>query len=111
MILQQKEIVLLPYPFSDLTRKKVRPALVVSNNEFNNKSEDFIAVPLTSIIKDELYSIIINQEDLRSGKLLKQSIVRADKLFSVDKSLIIMRIGILKDTTFNKVKSEIIKVF
>ncbi len=111
MNLQQKEIILLPYPFSNLEGKKVRPALVVSNNAFNNKSGDFIAVPLTSIIKDEPYSIIINQEDLGSGKLLRQSRVRADKLFTVEKGIVIMKIGILKDVTFNKIKSEIMKVF
>ncbi len=111
MNLQQKEIILLPYPFSNLEGKKVRPALVVSNNAFNNKSDDFIAVPLTSIIKDEPYSVIINQEDLSSGKLIRQSRVRADKLFTVEKSIVIMKIGFLKDATFNKIKSEIMKVF
>ena len=46
MIVNQKEIVLLPYPFTDLKGAKVRPVLIISNNLFNKKSEDCITVPL-----------------------------------------------------------------
>ena len=109
--IDQKEIILLPYPFSDLGGKKVRPALVVSNNAFNKKSSDCIMVPLTSVIKDEPYSVVINQEDLSSGKLIKTSRIRADKIFSVEKSLVRKKIGIIKDNAFEKVKSEIFRIF
>ncbi len=110
MNVQQKEIVLLPYPFSDLEGKKVRPALIVSNDIFNKKSDDCVMVPMTSVIKDEPYSIIIYQENLSSGKLLKTSRVRADKIFNAEKGLIIMKIGIVNDKTFDKIKEEIIKI-
>lgn len=111
MIANQKEIVLLPYPFSDLEGSKVRPAIVVSNDLFNKKSADCIAVPLTTVIKDEPYSVILNQEDLSSGKLLKPSRVRADKIFAVEKNLIIMKIGVINEKTFEKIKAEIVKMF
>lgn len=111
MNIKQKELVLLPYPFSNLEKSKVRPALVVSNNSFNLKSDDCLMVPLTSIIKEEPYSLIINQKDLSSGKLLKESRIRCDKLFSVEKNLIIMKIGTLKTEIFDKVKSDIFKIF
>jgi mRNA interferase MazF len=111
MRVNQKEIVLLPYPFSDLKGTKVRPALVVSNDSFNKKSDDCIMVPLTTVIKDEPYSVMIRQEDLYSGKIIKPSRARADKIFTVEKDLIIMKIGILDDKTFNKIKNEIANVF
>ena len=111
MEVNQKEIILLPYPFSDLEGSKVRPALIVSNNPFNKKSDDCIMVPLTTVIKDEPYSILINQDSLSSGKLLKLSRIRVDKVFSVQKNLIIMKIGKLNDKIFNKVKLEISKLF
>ena len=111
MQVNQRELVLLPYPFSDMEGTKVRPALVISNNSFNKKSDDCIMVPLTAIIKNEPYSIIINQKDLSSGKLLKQSRIRADKIFCVEKNLIIMKIGVINEEIFEKVKSEIMKIF
>ena len=111
MIVNQKEIVLLLYPFSNLEGSKVRPAIIVSSDIFNKKSADCIAIPLTSIIKDEPYSIILNQEDLSSGKLLKPSRARADKIFAVEKNIITMKIGAVRDKVFERIKAEIIKMF
>ena len=111
MQVNQKEVVLLPYPFSNLEGTKVRPALVVSNNQFNKKSDDCVMAPLTTIIKDEPYSVVIEQENMSSGKLLKPSRIRADKIFCVEKNLVTMKIGKLKDNSFEKVREEIFKIF
>ncbi|MFH0978025.1 MAG: type II toxin-antitoxin system PemK/MazF family toxin [Candidatus Woesearchaeota archaeon] len=111
MIVSQRDIVLLPYPFSDLKQNKVRPALVVSNDLLNKKSADCIMVPLTSVIKDEPYSVLISQQDMSAGKLVTESRIRVDKIFCVEKSLIIMKIGSLKENTFKKVKEELVKIF
>ncbi len=110
MKISQKEIVLIPYPFSNLEEKKVRPALVISNNLFNNKSQDCLLAPLTSIIKDEPFSILIEQKDLNSGKLIRQSRVRLDKIFVIEKNKIVFKIGILNEQTFNLVKNEFHKL-
>ena len=111
MNLKQKELVLLPYPFSDQEGTKVRPALVISNNSFNKKSEDCIMVPLTSVIKEVPYSVLINQENLSSGKLLKPSRIRVDKIFTIRQSLVRMKIGVINDNTFKEIKAELSKIF
>ena len=111
MKFKQKELVLLPYLFTDQEGTKVRPAIIVSNDNFNAKCQDCVMVPLTTVIKNEPYSIIINQEDLSSGKLLKPSRIRIDKVFTINKNLIMMQIGKMNDKTFLKIKSEISKVF
>jgi mRNA interferase MazF len=111
MTLKQKELVLLPYPFSDQEGSKVRPALIISNNSFNKKSEDCIMIPLTTVIKEVPYSVLINQENLTSGKLLKPSRIRIDKIFTIRQSLVRMKIGVINDSTFKEIKSEISKIF
>ena len=111
MEVQQKEMVLLPYPFSNLEKTKVRPAVIVSNNSFNKKSDDCVMAPLTTIIKKEPYSVVIHQENLSSGRLLKSSRIRADKIFCVAKNLVTMKIGKLRDDSFDRVKKEILKIF
>ncbi|MEK6892814.1 MAG: type II toxin-antitoxin system PemK/MazF family toxin [Nanoarchaeota archaeon] len=111
MNINQKDVVLLPYPFSNLEQKKLRPSVVISNNNFNKICNDFIAVPLTSVIKDEPFSLAINQNNFRNGKLIKPSRVRLDKIFSVERRLVQMKIGDVNDTFFDKLRSEIIEVF
>lgn len=111
MKLSQKDLVLLPYPFSNLKETKVRPAVIVSNEIFNKQSADCVMVPLTSVIKEEPYSVIIENKNLVSGTLPKKSRIRADKVFCVEKSLVHLVIGRIDDLIFEKVKSEIIKVF
>jgi mRNA interferase MazF len=107
MIINQGDLILLSYPFSNLEEKKLRPALIISNNLFNKTSSDCIMVPLTSVIKNESHSIIINSRDLEEGKLLKISRIKADKIFSIEKSLIKMKIGKVNKNTFEKVKKVV----
>jgi len=111
MIVKQRDLVLLSYPFTDQEGSKVRPAVIVSNENFNKKCQDYIMVPLTTIIKNKPFSLLIDQEDLESGKLLKKSRIRIDKIFTIRKNLIIMQIGKINDKTFNRIKIEISKIF
>ena len=111
MKFKQKELVLLPYPFTDQEGSKVRPAIIISNDNFNKKCQDCVMIPLTTVIKDEPYSILINQEDLSSGKLLKLSRIRTDKIFSVKKDLVTMKIGVIRENILEKVKKEIQSMF
>ena len=110
MNFKQKDLVILAYPFRDIKKRKIRPALIISNNKINEKSRDMILVPLTSITKKFPHSILINQSNLSSGMLIKESRIRIDKIFSLDKKLILKRIGSLNEKTFNKVKIEFNKL-
>lgn len=110
MKVKQKEVVLLSYPFSNLQERKVRPAIIVSNDDYNFKSEDCILVPLTSVIKNEPFSILINTQNLFKGNLIRQSRIRVDKIFSMSKELIIRKIGILNDFTFEEIRNLIIRL-
>lgn len=111
MNVSQKDVVLLPYPFSNLQEKKVRPAIVVSNDNFNRTCSDCIAVPLTSALKESPFSVSITQKDMKNGKLIKSSEIRIDKIFSVEKRLIQMKIGNVNDFFFDKLKNELLEIF
>ncbi len=109
--MKQRDIVLLSYPFTDLKGAKVRPALVISNNKVNTNSEDCIMVPLTTVLKEEFFSIIISENDLISGTLIKPSRIKVDKIFTVRKSLVLKKIGILSLDSFEEVMMKIQKLF
>ncbi|MFC1768204.1 type II toxin-antitoxin system PemK/MazF family toxin [Nanoarchaeota archaeon] len=111
MKLFQRDIILLPYPFTDLSGKKVRPALVISNDDYNNETNDCIMVPITSVIKDDPFSISLTQKDLEEGKLFKPSRIKFDKVFSLEKDLVIMKIGKLDSNVFKDIKKGVISLF
>lgn len=92
-VIQQRHVVILPFPFSDLQRRKARPAIIVSNNRYNQRSDDVVAVPLTSNLRPSEHSLPVTSRDMESGELVMDSNARVDKIFSVEKSIIVKRIG------------------
>ena len=109
MNLHQRDLVLLPVPFSNQTLQKVRPAIVISNNEINSTTEDVMLIPLTSVLKDAPYSVLLTIESLIEGKLPVASRARADKVFTAHKSLIQRKLGVVKLEIFEAIRQEVIK--
>jgi mRNA interferase MazF len=109
-VVRQRDIVLLRFPFSDLHGSKVRPALVISNDIYNSKSEDFIAVAITSNLKTRGYSIFLTNENLLEGKLIVNSKIKPDKIFSANKKLVRMNIGMIKNAIHEKVIGSISEI-
>jgi mRNA interferase MazF len=106
----QRNICLIPIPFSDLSSSKKRPVLIISNSFYNSKYEDVLVMAITSNLANKEYCISINTEDIESGVLLHESIVRADKIYSIKQELIIKTFGKLKLNKFNKILEELSKL-
>ncbi len=79
----------------------------MSNNEYNRKFEDFIAVPLTTNLKSKDYSIVVSNRDLESGRLIVDSSIKVDRIFSVSKKLVRMNIGKINKDAHSRVKNII----
>ena len=100
------EVVVVPFPFSDLSQFKRRPAFILSN-PFGN---DIILCQITSKdIKDQ-YSISINDTDFITGSLKVPSNVRPNKIFTVDKNIILYKIGILKPEKIKEITEGVINL-
>ncbi len=69
MKVKQRDIILIKFPFSDLTGAKVRPALVISNNQYNSSKLDAAVVAMTSNISPSEYKVFVENKDLESGNL------------------------------------------
>ena len=98
----QKSIVLVPFPYSDLSGKKVRPALIVSNPKFN-EHEDVIICALTSSIKKRPFSLTIDSKDTVHKNLRDESQISVDTLTRIKKELIIKEIDVLDENIFQKI--------
>ena len=47
------DIILVPFPFTDLSSSKRRPALVVSPDDFNGRLQDLVVIAITSQLTDD----------------------------------------------------------
>ena len=100
-------VVVLPFPFSDLSKSKKRPALVVVNLEGN----DTILCQITSEVRIDDYSIVLANSDFKQGSLNLTSLARPNRLFTANKSIILYKIGTLKESKIKEIEKEIVKIF
>lgn len=87
----QGAIVLVPFPFTDLSGHKRRPALVVSPAGFHR--EDLVLCAITSQVPPRLsrWEVALNAGDVVGQRLPRPSVIQAGKLFTVHGSLILGR--------------------
>lgn len=106
------DVILIPFPFTDLSTHKKRPCLVISSVEFNNAHLDLIAVAITSQIHENLsaweYKLSL-KEQLASG-LLKPSLVKLGKIVTLDKRLVRKNLGRLPGLSTKRVLTRIKKI-
>jgi mRNA interferase MazF len=97
------DIVIVPFPFSDLTQAKRRPALVVANLE----GDDLILCQITSKAIRDTYAIPIESADFETGSLNQASNIRPNRLFTADQGIILYKVGSLGP---DKLKASIDKI-
>lgn len=107
----QREIVLVPFPFSDLSTTKKRPVLIISNDDYNSKYDDVVVCVITSKkLKDDL-SVVINDEDLEYGYLPEESTIKYHKLFTINKSKIVKKFSVVNKELFGTVSKKLCALF
>jgi len=97
------DIVVLDFPFSNLLDVKRRPAMIVKIP----KGEDMIVSQITGTSQEPSAEIKIFKKDFKGDSLKVDSYLRLDKIFSIEKSLIKYKVGILKEEKFKEVLDKI----
>lgn len=103
----QRDIVLVPVPFTDLSATKRRPVLILSSSVYNIKSSDVVVAAITSNLSTGNYGVIIDSSDLEQGKLPVKSLVRADKIYTLSQTIIIKSLGMVSLEMFSKVLNSL----
>ncbi len=105
--MMQGELVWVRFPFSELQQEKIRPALVVSNTEYNRKCQDVVVCAVTSNLEPRPYSVSLPQDQVTGGKLPLPSRIRADKIMNVSKGLLLKAFARAKPAVFDNTVREI----
>lgn len=100
------DVVVLPFPYSDLSAMKKRPALIVAEL----KGNDYVICQITSEAREDAYSCKIGENDFILGSLRKPSLARSNKLFTADNSIILYKAGTLKEEKVEEISGKIIEI-
>ncbi len=101
------EVVVLPFPQTNLQAGKRRPALVVADIT----GDDLILCQITSQARSDSYSIPLAADDFERGRLAVDSFIRPSRLFTVEQSGILYAAATVKDAKLQQVKARIRQLF
>jgi mRNA interferase MazF len=99
-------IVLVRFPFSDLSSWKLRPAVVLASVD----RDDWILCQITSNPYTDRRAVVIAADDFARGSLRIVSYARPGKIFTANASLMESEVGILKEVPFNKIIETVIDI-
>ena len=110
-IVKRGSVVLVRYPFTNLTGVKVRPAVIMTPDEFIRKLDDVICLFISSSIPEELLptDFILETTHLSFSKtgLKHRSVFRTHKLALLQKSLVLRVLGEIDDGLMNEINRRL----
>jgi len=101
------EIVVLPFPLTNLQPGKRRPALVVADLA----GDDLILCQITSQARSDSYSVPLTAADFERGRLAVESFIRPNRLFTVEQSVVLYAAAKVKDAKVQAVKARLRQLF
>jgi mRNA interferase MazF len=100
------EVVTLPFPFSNLTGSKRRPALVVSEA----MGDDIVLCQITASRNDS-FTVELTRNDFTIGSLPQDpSFIRPNKIFTADSTIISSSVGTIKPEKYRQVVEKIVSI-
>jgi mRNA interferase MazF len=100
------DVVVLPFPFSDLSNYKRRPALVLADAGGNA----LLLCQITSQAVRDDYSVQLDLSEFETGSLKKISVIRPNRIFSADEQIIEYRAGHINSAMIDKVTANLIRL-
>jgi len=105
-LLTAGQVVVLNYPFSDLSSSKLRPGVIIAAAG----REDWIVCQITSNPFNDSRALTLVEADFASGRLDHTSYVRPGKVFTAHQSLVKSSLGHLKPAVFTKVRDTLVEI-
>ncbi|MCS7288322.1 MAG: type II toxin-antitoxin system PemK/MazF family toxin [Roseiflexus sp.] len=100
------DVVVAPFPFSNLSAAKKRPALVVATLT----GDDVILCQITSQAVSDIYAIPLTDRDFTRGGLWQASHIRPNRLFTAEGGIILYRAGTVSPSKMQEVLAKLVQV-
>ena len=99
-------MVVLHFPFSDLSQTKRRPALVLATLE----GDDILLCQITSQSSNDRHAVGLDPADFASGGLNRPSFVRPSRLFTADSGIVLYTAGRVREPKLKEVTARIVAI-
>jgi mRNA interferase MazF len=100
------KVILVPFPFSDLSKSKMRPAVVLADAGRG----DWILCQITSNPYGDPNALVIKEENFAEGSLRITSFARPGKLFTASSGLMLSEVGMLREDMTEQIINTIIEL-
>lgn len=100
------DVVVVPFPFSDLTNAKRRPALVIAELSKN----DLMLCLITSQPANDDYTTSIEDDDFETGSLNRVSYVKSNRVFTANEKIIAYKAAKLKPEKLTEIITKLIAI-
>ena len=101
-------IVLVPFPFTNLSGQKVRPALVLHDSR---KGENCIVAFITSVQRQKIYPFDIPILSSKQNVLLLDSVIKIDNLATLQKTFVLGELGIAESSVVKELEKKLRTLF
>ncbi len=99
-------VVLVPFPFSDLSQSKLRPAVVVADAGRG----DLVLCQVTSNAYSDPLAVELSHAAFSAGSLLRTSYARPGKLFTASDTLVVRQVGTLTVDTLTRLVDQVVSL-
>ena len=104
------DVILVPFPFSDQTASKRRPAIVVSSDNYNRVSQDIVIMAITGQITTHIGVGEFLIEDWQGAGLLKPSVVKS-AISTIEQRLVLKSLGRFSSRDLSTLEKSLKKLF
>jgi mRNA interferase MazF len=101
------DVVVLPFPQTDLKLGKRRPALVVVDLQ----GADLILCQITSQLHSDAHSVSLSSTDFQTGHLTTQSFIRPNRLFTIEQSVVLYTAARVKPSKLKETLASLRMLF
>ena len=110
-VLRRGSVILVRYPFTDLSGAKVRPAVILTPDKFLSRMDDVLCLFISSSMPGELLptDFVLEEKHPSFAKtgLRYRSVLRAHKLALLNKSLVVRALGEMSADLMNEVNPRL----
>lgn len=104
------EVVLVPFPFTDQSGAKKRPAVIVSSSGYHAGRRDLVIMAITGQVRQPLGFAEALVADWQAAGLIKQSVLKP-VFTTIEQGLVLRSMGRLSDTDLRSLRAVVAQVF